>query len=184
MKKRILTIFLTFNVLGLFNACGNCPAERYYDYHAIFAKVSYPKVLANEQLIFGYEIDWANLEYVVDKEVNFNFSNAIYAMTVCEKGDDGEKYSLIRISIKSDAAFNDNFPAGAELNSIVTAKSFDNNNKRVEDYIPNLNLARLSTYQMKIALKPENFKKHKFTIEIEKSNHEILKATTEEVTFE
>lgn len=185
MKKRLLTLFLTFNILGLLNACfPECPHEKYYDYHTIIASVGYPKVVASEKLVFGYQIDWDNREYMAEEKVNFNFSNAIYATTKCQKGYGGEKYPLIRISIKSDAAFNTNFPAGSELNSIVTTYGYDVNDKLVEGFLADLNPATLNTYGMKIALKPESFKKHRFTIEIEKSNHEILKATTEEVTFE
>ncbi|TCN59075.1 hypothetical protein D0809_12030 [Flavobacterium circumlabens] len=185
MKKRILTIFLTFNILGLLSACfPDCPLEKYYDYDAIIARVGYRKVLANEKLTFGYDIDWANIKYMAEKKTDFNFSNALYATTKCEKGYEGEKYPVIRISVKSDADFNSNFPAGSELNSIIRASSYDSDNKLVEDVLTNLNPARLITYTLKIALKPETFKKHRFTIEIEKSNHEILKATTEEVTFE
>lgn len=185
MKKRILTICLTFNILGLLSACfPDCPAERYYDYDAIIASVASPKVLANEKLAFGYDIDWDNIKYMAEKKVECNFSNAIYATTKCEKGYEGEKYPVIRISVKSDANFNSNFPAGSELNSIIRGSSYDSDNKLVEDVLTNLNPAKLITYTLKISLKPETFKKHRFTIEIEKSNHEILKATTEEVTFE
>ena len=185
MKKRILTIFLTFNLLGLLNACfPDCPAEKYYDYDAIIANVGYPKVLANEQLRFGYDIDWDNIKYLAQTNFNFNFSTAAYATSKCEKGYEGEKYPVIRISVKSDAAFNSDFPAGSELNSIVKATSRDSNNQLVEDVLANLNPAKLITWSMKIALKHESSKKHRFTIEIEKSNHQILKSTTEEVTFE
>lgn len=183
MKRNILAIILTFNLLSLFTACfPDCPAEKYSDYRAISSYVNNPHVLATQKLNFGIRTE--DIIYITEKKINFQLSASAYAMTFCEKGYEGDKYPLIRISIKSNADFNSNLPAGSELAGIVKALGFNSNKEQIVTTIDNLNPATADVYYMYIELKPETFKKHKFTIEIEKSNHEILKTTTEEVTFD
>ena len=183
MKKRFFTVFLILNVLGFFNSCfPPCPPEKYFDYSSIKARVINPNVLLNEKLTFGFLQE--DIIYLVERSVNFNFSYSAYATSICEKGYEGEKYKLIRISIKSNNDFNSDFPAGSELNSLVQSNGLNSNNEQIVNTINNLNPATVNTAYMRIESKPSNIKKHKFTIEIEKSNNEILKTTTEEITFQ
>lgn len=184
MKKNILAIILIFNLSSLFTACfPDCPAEKYMDYRAIKSSVINSRVLANKSLDFG--IRFEDIIYVVEKKLNFHLANSVYATSICEKGYEGEKYPIIRISIKSNADFSSNLPAGSELAGIVKTSGYNSNKELIESAtIDNLNPATANVYYMHIEQKPETFKKHKFTIEIEKANHEILRTTTEEVTFD
>ncbi|WP_289661423.1 hypothetical protein [Flavobacterium panacagri] len=183
MKRNVFTVILTFNLLGLLSSCfPDCPAEKYYDYRSISFHVTNPNVQTNEKLSFG--IRHEDIIYVTEKKKNFQFSTSAYATSICEKGYDGEKYPVIKISVKSNADFSGNLPAGSELSGIVKALGLNVDKEEIESTIDNLNPTYVNIYYMHIELKPEVHKKHRFTIEIEKSNHEILKATTEEITFQ
>jgi hypothetical protein len=183
MKKRILTLLLTFNLLGLFTGCFlDCPDEKYFDYSAIGITVDDPEVGITERFKFG--IKHEDLTYLASNPTIFSFQNSAYATSVCKEGYGGEKYRLIRVSIKSNNDFNAQLPAGTELNTIVRSLGINAGNELVEDTLNNLNPSSFNAGEMYIDLKPGAIKNHIFTIEIEKSNHEVLTAASGEIIFQ
>lgn len=185
MKKIILTLFFTLN-LAAFLSC-NCPDPTYYDYSGIELKVFNDKLSIKDSLVFG--VQYKGTEYLVERSIRFDFSNKMYAAVDCTgEGELGEKYPLTKISIKSNADFNEQFPAGTNLNSIIGARGgvskvdgrYVDRYGKISDFMPHdINLG-----YMYISSQPTKSKTHVFTIEIEKSNGSILTATSKPVVWE
>lgn len=181
MKKKILFIVFTFNLMGLINSC-ECPSEKYYNYKAIEFEIYNPLVALNDTLKFGLRGE--EIMYLAQNKINFQFSNSANATTVCEKGWAGEKYSMTRISIKSDTDFNTNFPSGSELNSIITARGLNSNQEPILTTLNNLNPSTVYLDGFYISQRPEINKTHRFRVEIEKSNGDILIDTSEVIIWQ
>ena len=108
----------------------------------------------------------------------------MYAQIDCDKGYGGDKYPVTRISIKSDSNFNFDYLANSELNEIVSIRGNNSNGEyvlgKVNDFVP----SQVNLGYMWISDKPTLDSNHKITVEIEKSNGEVLSATSEQIVWE
>jgi len=182
MKKRILTIILCLNLFSLLS-CFDCSDYKYYDYSGIKILVNNPFVaLEDENLSLSVHNEGGRF-LAQTKKIN-NFGNSLYAFG-CDEGFGGEKYPLVRISIMSDSDFNSEYLANNELNDIVYVRGTNIDGEYdVLDKVSNFQPSKINLAYFFISLKPETDKTHKITLEIEKSNGEILSATSEEITWE
>jgi|SRR5690554_4049460 len=182
MKKKILVVFFTLNLVSLISCFEHCKDYEFYDYKNIKVVVQNPFVMVNDSLSFG--INYVDTEYLSNTNMNFNFGNNLYAAIDCDKGYGGDKYPLTRIKITSDSNFNDNFPANSELNEIISIRGINSDGNyvlgKVSDFIP----SEINLGYMFLSIRPENNENQKITIEIEKSNGEILSATSEQISWE
>ncbi len=181
MKKRILTIILCLNLFSLLS-CFDCSDYKYYDYSGIKILVHNPFVALEDENL-SLSVRYEGTTYLSQTKKINNFGSSLYAFD-CDKGFGGEKYPLVRISITSDSDFNSEYLANNELNDIVYARGTNIDGEYVLDKVSNFQPSKINLAYFFISLKPETDKTHKITIEIEKSNREILSATSEEITWE
>jgi hypothetical protein len=179
MKNINLKALILFSIIGFVFSCV-CPPEKFVDFKAIEVFVVNPFVKLNDSLAFG--VGSTEEIYLTKCKINFSFTNSAYATENCQKGWAGPKYFFTHISIKSNSDFNSDLPAGSELISIVKAWVLDSNGNGIYKNI-NGDIEKGGSY-MWIIKRPDINKKHKLTIELEKSNGEILKATSEEIVWE
>lgn len=187
MKKKILIVIFTLNLFS-FLSCLSCDEYRFYDYTGIEVVVSNPIInLEDESLLI--KVHFKGGHFLAQTNKMNNFGNSLYAYSLyaydCDKGFDGDKYPLTRISITSDSDFNDEYLADNELNDIVYVRGTNANGEYdILDKVSNFHPSQINIGYLYIYLKPELDKTHKITIEIEKSNGEILSATSEEIIWE
>jgi hypothetical protein len=182
MKKKILALFFCLNLTCLINCFEHCKDYEFFDYEGIKAVVQNPYVMENDSLSFG--TSYINIEYLSDVKFNFNFGNKLYATVDCDKGYGGEKYPLNRITITSDSDFNTDFPANSELNEIISVNGTNSNGDYVIGKVIDFEASNVNLSNMYLSMRPNNNESHKITIEIEKSNGEVLSSTTEEIIWE
>jgi hypothetical protein len=184
MKNINLKAMILFCILGFVFSCV-CPPEKFVDFKAIKVFVDNPFVKLKDSLQF--KVNFTDEIYLTKNKINFSLTNSAYATENCQKGWAGPKYFLTHISIKSDTDFKPDLPAGSELISIVKVFVSDSNGNVI---YKNINEADISetgigyNRYMWIIKRPDINKKHKLTIELEKSNGEVLKSTSEEIVWE
>ncbi|GGB76509.1 hypothetical protein GCM10007424_15650 [Flavobacterium suaedae] len=180
MKKKILVAFFGLNLFG-FVACFNCEEWKYIDYNGIEVEVRNPVVSVNDSLSFGYKTTGS--EYLAITKSFSHFSNTVYAFD-CDKGYGGDKYPLVSISITSDTDFDETHPAGTELNDIIYTRGTIEGEYGVYGTLPEFDPSTINTYYMYLKAIPNNDNPHRFTIEIERVNGDVMTATSEEIVWE
>ncbi len=182
MRKKILMTFLTLNLISFISCFEHCKNYKFFDYRDIKIVVQNPFVTSNDSLSFG--VNYVDTEFLSMTKLNFNFGNSLYAAVDCDKGYGGDKYPLTRITITSDSNFNSDFPANTELNELISIRGTNSNGEyvlgKISDFIP----SKVNLGYMYLSMRPENNENQKFTIEIEKSNGEILSSTSEQISWE
>ena len=182
MKKKFLIIFFTLNLISLVSCWEHCKDYEFYDYSGINIVVQNPNVIENDSLSFG--LLYLGGEYLSKSKTTLNFGSNLYAQIDCDKGYGGDKYPVTRISIKSDSNFNSDYLANSELNEIVSIRGNNSNGEyvlgKVNDFVP----SQVNLGYMWISDKPTLDSNHKITVEIEKSNGEVLSATSEQIVWE
>ena len=179
--KKFFSVILLFNFVGVITlSCESCPPEKHTDFKSIKVRVEDTNVKLYENLKFKILRD--NIIYLTSLKSTMNFGGALYAFTPCEPGYMGEKYEIVKVSIKSDRNFSTDLPAGAELASIIYLNegSTVSPDRNVTEVPFEFVLRRL----LYIKVKPFLNKKHIFKIEVTKSNGEVYIVNTEEITFE
>lgn len=178
MKKKILILVFTLNLLGVIGCCGDV---KYFNYSGIEVEVRNPVVAVNDSLSFGYKVTGS--EYLAITKPFSLFSNAAYALE-CDKGYGGDKYPLVRISVTSDTDFDAEHPAGTELNNIIYTRGTSGGEYDVYGTLPEFDPSTVNTYYMYLKAKPDNDNPHKLTIEIERVNGDVYSNTSEEIVWE
>lgn len=176
MKKKILIAFFVLNLAGFISCCGD---RRYYNYDGIEATVDNPVVAEKDSLSFGYR--QLNIDYMAAK-LNLNYS-AAYAGVDCDKGYDGPKFPLVRISVTSDTDFDETHPAGTELNDLIYVRA-GTVEGIAEGRLTDLQPSEINYLYMYINERPADNMPQKLTIEVEKSNGEIYSDTSQEIVWE
>lgn len=185
MKKKIMIAFFTLNLLG-FVSCFNCDQYRYYDYTGIEVKIHNPIVALSDSLGFGYTYE--GMRYTADTFTLKHFANNAYAFD-CDKGYDGAKYLLQRISVTSNKDFDEAHPAGTELNDLISVTAHTKSTGTgeyiyVKGYLSESQPSDVYHYYMYLKARPQVNKMHRFTIEVEKSNGKVYHDTSEEIIWD
>lgn len=178
MKKKILILVFTLNILGVIGCCRDV---QYFNYSGIEVEIRNPVVAINDSLSFGYGM--TNFEYLAVSNPFSYFSNAIYALE-CNKGYNGDKYPLVRISVTSDTDFDAEHPAGTELNDIIYTRGTSGGEYDVYGTLPELDPSTIDTYYMYLKAKPDNDNLHKLTIVIERVNGDVYSSASEGIVWE
>jgi len=181
MRKKIFVIILMFNILGFVNSC-ECPPEKYYDYTSLIVSAYDPVIEQSERM--SIEINIGDKYYLASNANQSRFANSAYATSTCEKGYAGEKYPLIGISVTSDSDFNDEFPAGSELSSIVKVYGTDSNGTYGEGYLNQFTIENTNPGFYFLDLRPDADPIHIFTVTFEKSNGEFVSVEVPPITWE
>lgn len=182
MKKKFFLLFFGLNLISLNSCFEHCKDYKFFDYQNIEVSVENPEVSQNDSLSFG--IQYLNIEYLSSRSTQFDFGNNLHAFTSCDKGYGGEKYPLSRIKITSDSDFNDAYPAQSELNEIVTIRGTNANGEYVLGHLNDFDPSDLNIGYMWISDRPTLDSNHHLTIEIEKSNGDVLSATSMQIIWE
>lgn len=180
MKKQILVVILTFNLLP-FNGC-KCPEERYFDYKRINIEVAEAYISLNNRLLFI--VNPEDRYFLAQKNSTLNWGFCAYATSVCEPGYDGEKYPITHIYISSNSDFDSNHLAGTELNNLIKVYGTNSEGEYVFGYLKDFEISKINPWYIYIESRPEIDKKHIFTIKFKKLNGEIVSGISEEVTWE
>ncbi len=180
MKKQILTLFLIFNLLPLFNGC-KCPDEKYFDYKSL-------KIIADTYISssnrLAISVKFTDIYYLVQKSPTLNLGFCAYAKSVCEQGYKGEKYPITHIFVSSNSDFDNNHIAGSELNDLIKVYGTNSEGLYILGYLKDFEISKINPSYMFIESRPEIDKKHIFTVKFKKSNGDIVSGVSEEVTWE
>ena len=179
-KKMLITVFF-FIFLSLFNNC-KCPPERYVDYKSLIVMAEKTFVSQNDRLLLRIGFD--EIEYLAKGASYVGLGGCAYATSVCEKGYDGEKYPIVKISVYSNSDFNDNYLAENELTNLIKVYGTNSNGEYILDFLNSFSIANINSGFLFIEERPTNSKKHTFTIKFEKSNGEIVSGISQEITWE
>ncbi len=179
MKRLILIVFIFFNLFSLLSCFNKCRSFRYFDYNGIRINVHNAIVDKGDSLLLGINYEGARFL----SEMNFDFGNLLHAQIDCDKGSGGDKYPLTRIKITSNSDFNAEFPANSSLNELVSV--YGRNLKgeyvfgKVNDFLP----SEINSGYLYMSQRPDIINTHKFTIEIERSDGQIMSATSEQILW-
>ncbi|MCP1995569.1 hypothetical protein L1275_001340 [Flavobacterium sp. HSC-61S13] len=180
MTKKAITLALVFNIISLLNSC-HCATERYFDYKGIESSALL-RSSSDERPILLITTTYKDTYHLAQSKPQFTFGTSAYAMSGCEKGYDGEKYLVEKISIKSNADIDDQHPAGTELRDLLKTYNHIDYNTTDLVYLSEIDFKRANKNFLYLDLTP-TAAKHIFTVEFTKSNGEVLTAITPEINW-
>lgn len=193
--KKVALLFTLATLLVLAEACFsdcNCPpiANRFFDFQNIKVSTSYGSSSTAANVPFRAELLDIDLlaEAKTQKCRKSWFINSALACDCLSDGDQGLKFPVTEVRIFSDANFSEELAAGELLNDVTTVFIPGTSGEEqllsdVEDYSSYFSIYSKS-FQFMIKGAPTVDSTHVFTVEIEKSNGEIVRGESEAFTWE
>ena len=180
----------------------DCPEDIFFDYNSITAINNLKSIeTANTNEYLDIEIRPSNIYFLTDNYATpAIFKKTALACSCVGQGGDGDKVSVVAINIAANKPFNDSLNANVLLNDLFEIEG----NQEIEEYNPDYIYANLGelipTLNMKfyyhkyddetgiitLRLKARPFlinEPYQFTIQLIKSNGQILVTTSEPVSW-
>ena len=181
MGKRVISIVWLL-CFCTFNNC-QCPPERYFDYKTLKVEAQKETIPQGERLMLRISPD--EVYYLAEQSANvFSPVGCAYATSVCEKGYDGEKYSITSVHVYSDSDFDDTHLVGEELTDLIKAYGRDSMGNYIFDYLENFSFADVNPWYLYMEDRPTLSQSHILTIQFEKSNGEVASGMSGRIVWE
>lgn len=189
--QKIFLILSLFATLHLAEACIDCDCDHvlpFFDYQALTLETPETEITSDFKL--NVKADSISYLALADPKPHFHWISSAWACSCNFSGESGPKYTVEKLNIYADQAFNDTLPAGASLNSLFWALNGDAVTALEEDAAYNyfwafgeseedIRAMQLLTHEKPTALDTP----FKFRVEIVKSNGAVLTAETGEIVF-
>lgn len=179
-KITVCTLFLAFVpvlIAGSFLFSGCCHVrDEYFDIQGWNIQLSRNyKGIPFDSLEINFR---AKVVYYTSVNDGFPRTNLLGGLQACEDSKTISQEMISNISITSNADFDENHPAGAELNQFFTVPYWG----RLTTYIA-LKPHPEEYFDLQLHQEPKTGKTHVFTIIYEQTNGEKYEIKTEEITF-
>ena len=182
MNTKRMTTVVGLLCLCTFNNC-QCPPERYFDYKSLKVEAQKEVIPQGERLMLRISPD--EVYYLAEQSTNmFCPVGCAYATSTCEKGYDGEKYSIKSIHVYSDSDFDSTHLAGDELTDLIKVYERDTMGNYSFDYLEKLSFSDINPWYLYIEDRPTLAQSHILTIQFEKSNGEVVSGMSGRIVWE
>lgn len=187
VQQKMVIVLSLMATLHLAEACFDCGCGDvlpFFDYASIVAETPEPEVTAE----FRLNIMAEEVSYLAMAAPHFHWNNTALACSCSFNGDSGPKYTVEKLNIYADRAFNDTLPSGASLNSLFLVLNGDALSPLEENAALNYFWSfdgEVRAIPLIMHEKPlERNTPFRFRVELLKSDGNVLNAETEEVVFQ
>lgn len=181
LKKLIFGGVFSLSLLGLSN-CFCDPAPPYVDFSEIDIHSLETEVTVGDSLLLY--LDPREPVYISERVIQaLSFSKA-YATSCPNPGEAGMKFPIENMAITSNHDFDSGHKAGENLNDLFLVRTYTDW-VPLSDSIINSNILSFGFYEVQLLLvnSPSLNTNHTFSIELIKSNQEVIVGNSEEIIW-